>query len=206
MMVELTLKLGLRHENSTPYYPQANGQVEAINKVLVTMLRRMIGIHKTNWHTMLFSALWAYRTTVKTSTGFSPFQLVYGLEAVLPIECEIPSLKLAVELLPNTSPEEERLLYLTRLDETRRNAALANGAHKKRVKVQFDKTVKPRSFSEGDLFLVYDQRHDDMGAGKFQSMWLGPYIVKRVLQRGAYELVDFEGIPLNEPRNGLYLK
>ena len=80
---------------------------------------------------MLFSILWAYRTTVKTSTGFSPFQLVYGLEAVLPIECEIPSLKLTVELLPNTSPEEERLLYLTLLDETRRNVALANEAHKK---------------------------------------------------------------------------
>ena len=85
-------------------------------------------------------------------------------------------------------------------------AALANEAHKKRVKVQFDKTFKPRSFSEGDLVLVYDQRHDDMGTGKFQSMWLGPYIVKRVLQRGAYELVGFEGIPLNEPRNGIYLK
>jgi hypothetical protein len=40
------------------------------------------------------------------------------MEAILPIECEIPSLKLAVELLPNTSTEEERLLYLMRLDET----------------------------------------------------------------------------------------
>jgi hypothetical protein len=48
MMSELTKKLGLHHENSTPYYPQANDQVEAINKVLITMLRRMIGIHKTN--------------------------------------------------------------------------------------------------------------------------------------------------------------
>lgn len=181
MILELTSKLGLRHENSTPYYPQANGQVEAINKVLVTMLHRMIGIHKTNWHTMLFSAIWAYRTTVKTSTRFSPFQLVYSLEAVLPIECEIPLLKLAVELLSNTSLEGERLLYLTRLDETHRHAALANEAHKKRVKVEFDKTVKPRSFSEGDLVLVYDQRHDNMGVGKFQSMWLGPYIIKRVL-------------------------
>jgi transposase InsO family protein len=55
MMSELTEKLGLRHENSTPYYPQANGQVEAINKVLTTMLRRMVGIHKSSWHTMLFS-------------------------------------------------------------------------------------------------------------------------------------------------------
>ena len=48
MMVELSAKLGFHHENSTPYYPQANGQVEAINKVLKTMLRRMVGDHKSN--------------------------------------------------------------------------------------------------------------------------------------------------------------
>jgi hypothetical protein len=48
MMSKLIEKLGLHHENSTPYYPQDNGQVEAINKVLITMLRRIIGIHKTN--------------------------------------------------------------------------------------------------------------------------------------------------------------
>jgi hypothetical protein len=76
------------------------------------MLRRMIGIHKTSWHTMLFPALWAYQTSIKSATGFTPFQLVYGVEAILPIECKIPSLKLVVELLPNTSTEEERLLYL----------------------------------------------------------------------------------------------
>jgi hypothetical protein len=118
MMSKLTEKLGFHHENSTLYYPQANGQVEAINKFLITMLRQMIGIHKTSWHTMFFSTLWAYRTFVKSSTGFTPFRLVYDLEAILSIECEIPSLKLAVELLPNTSTEEEHLLYLMRLDET----------------------------------------------------------------------------------------
>ena len=90
----------------------ANGQVEAVNKVLVTMLQRTIGIHKPNWHLQFFSSLWAYRTSIKSATGFTPFQLVYGLEASLPVECEIPSLKLAVELLPDTSPEEEHLLYL----------------------------------------------------------------------------------------------
>jgi len=46
MMAELTVKLGLSHDSSTPYYPQANGQVEAINKVLKPMLQRMIGVHK----------------------------------------------------------------------------------------------------------------------------------------------------------------
>jgi hypothetical protein len=53
------------------------------------------------------------------------------MEAVLPIECQIPSLKLAVELLPDTSPLEECLLYLEQLDEKRRDAASANEAHKK---------------------------------------------------------------------------
>ena len=131
MMTELTSQLGLRHDSSTPYYPQANGLVESINKVLVIMIRRTIGVHRSNWHNMLFSALWAYRTSVKTSTGFTPFQLVYGLEAVLPIECEIPSLQMAVELLPATSEEEKRLLYLAKLDETRRDVALAIETHAK---------------------------------------------------------------------------
>jgi hypothetical protein len=206
MMVELTTKLGLRHENSTPYYPQANGQVEATNKTLTTMLRRMIGIHKTNWHTLLFSVLWAYRTSVKTTTCFTPFHLVYGLEVVLPIECEIPSLKLVVELLPNTTTEEEHFFHLTRLDETRRDAALANETHKKHVKAQYEKTIKPHVFSEGDLVLLYDQDRDILGAGKFEPLWHGPYIVKRVLEKGAYELVDYDGVPLGEPQNGIYLK
>ena len=87
---------------------------------------------------MLFSALWAYRTSVKIAIGFTPFQLVYGLEATLPIECEIPSLKLVVELLSKTSLEEEHLLYLERLDETRRLAALVIEAQKKQVKAHFD--------------------------------------------------------------------
>ena len=112
MMEELSAKLGFRHENSMPYYPQANGQVEAINKVLKTIMRRMVGDHKYNWNHILFSALWAYRTSVKTTTGFTPFQLVYGLEAVFPIQCQIRSSKLVIELLPDTSTEEERFFVL----------------------------------------------------------------------------------------------
>ena len=92
------------------------------------------------------------------------------------------------------------------MDETRRDAALANEAHKKRVKVQFDKNVKLRVFSKGDLVLLYDQESDKLGAGKFKSLWMGPYIFKHVLAKGAYELVDYDEIPLAQPCNGLYLK
>eukprot|EP00253_Pinus_taeda_P030526 PITA_30526 len=103
MMAELAAKLGLSHDSSALYYLQANRQVEAINKVLKRMLQRMIGVHKQSWHLILYSTLWAYRTPVRNATRFTPFQLVYGLEAVLPVQCEISSLKLVVDLLPRTS-------------------------------------------------------------------------------------------------------
>ena len=78
--------------------------------------------------------------------------------------------------------------------------------HKCHVKVQYDKLVRPRNFSQGDLVLIYDQANDTLGVGKFVTMWHGPYIVKRVLSKGSYELQDYEGNCLKEPRNGLYLK
>jgi hypothetical protein len=115
-------------------------------------------------------------------------------------------LKLAIELLPNTSAEEERLLYMMQLDETHRDVALVIETQKKHVKAQYDKHVKIRAFSKGDLVLIYEQDHDLLGAGKFEPMWRGPYIVKHVLEKGAYELVDYDGIPLSEPTNGIYLK
>jgi hypothetical protein len=93
-------------------YPLANGQVEVVNNSLKTILQRTINSVKSNWHLMLYSAFWAYRTSVNTATGFSPFQLIYWMEEVLPIECQSPSLMLAVQLLPDTSPLEECLLYL----------------------------------------------------------------------------------------------
>ena len=93
-----------------------------------------------------------------------------------------------------------------RLDETWRDATLVIETQKKRVKAQYDKHVKPCVFSEGDLVLLNEQDQDMLGAGKFEDMWWGPYIVRRVLEKGTYALVDYDDIPLSEPRNGLYLK
>jgi hypothetical protein len=61
-------------------------------------------------------------------------------------------------------------------------------------------------YTEGDLVLLYNQEKEPLGIGKCKSMWHNPYIVRRVLEKGAYELEDYEGKKLVEPRNGLYLK
>ena len=155
---------------------------------------------------MLYAAHCAYQTNVKSAMGFSPFQLIHGVEAVTPVECEIPSLKIAIHVLPDTTELEERLLHLENIDERRRDALMENKAYKNRVKNQYDKAAKPRIFSEGELVLLWDQDKEPLGARKFRSMWLGPYVFSKFLKKGAYELIDFEGNKLPEPRNGLYLK
>ena len=156
------------------------------------MFQHTVGKNKNNWHLMLFSALWACKTSTKMTTGFTLFQMVSGLEATLPIECKIPSLKLSIELLPNTLLEEERILYLERLDETHRIAAMVIKAQKKRVKARFYQILSPCTFAEGNLVLLYNQANDKLGASKFEPIWHGPYIVKCVLQKDAYELCDCE--------------
>ena len=103
---------------------------------------------------MLYPAFWAYMTAVKTATSFSPYQLVHGVEFVLLVECEIPSLKLDMEILPYTSTLEECLVHLEQLDEQPRDALVALKVNKHCVKVQYDKFVHPRRFSEGDLVLL----------------------------------------------------
>ena len=78
--------------------------------------------------------------------------------------------------------------------------------NKRCVKVQYDKSIRPRKFSEGYLFLLWDQAKEPLGEGKFNPMWHEPYMVKHVLEKGAYELVDYEWTALVESRNGIYLK
>lgn len=77
----------------------------------------MVNTQKNNWHHMVYYSLWAYRITFKESTGFKPFQLIYGIDVVLPIECEIPTLHSTIELLADTKPLEQVLAQLDVFDE-----------------------------------------------------------------------------------------
>jgi hypothetical protein len=155
---------------------------------------------------MLFLALWAYRTIVKIATGFTPFHLVHWVEANLPIECKITTLRTSIEILPDTAPMDQRLLNLESLDEDRRSSLKNNEEAKKWSKATFDHHVNLRSFNEDDLILSYDITHDTLSHGKFELLWHGTYIIQHFLTKGAYILASPEGHPLKEPVNELYLK
>jgi len=76
----------LKHVNFTTYYPQGNGQVKSINKVLGTFLTNLISENRTNWDEHLPTMLFSYRIIYKITIGYTLYQLVYGLHPLMPIE------------------------------------------------------------------------------------------------------------------------
>ena len=79
-------ELEIINRHSTPAYPQGNGQAEAINKVIVSGLNKRLDDMKGKWLEELPHVLWTYRTTLRRSTGKTPFSLTYGAEAVIPLK------------------------------------------------------------------------------------------------------------------------
>ncbi|XP_070048850.1 uncharacterized protein [Nicotiana tomentosiformis] len=86
----------IKHRYYTTYRPQMNGVVEAANKNIKKILRKMVDNYK-QWYEKLPFALLGYRTMVRTSTKATPYLLVYGIEAVIPAEVEIISLRIIQE-------------------------------------------------------------------------------------------------------------
>ena len=92
MVIEICTRFKIKYHNSVPYRPKMNGVVEAANKNVKKIIAKATETYRV-WHEKLPFALHAYRTGVRTSTGATPYSLFYGMEAVLPIEIEIPSLR-----------------------------------------------------------------------------------------------------------------
>ncbi|XP_051139080.1 uncharacterized protein LOC127256897 [Andrographis paniculata] len=89
--VEFLAEFNVKLHHSSPYYPQANGLAEAANKIIIGIIRNMMEENPRKWHTLLPQALWAHRNSRNTSTGFSPYQLTFGQDAVLLAEFVVPS-------------------------------------------------------------------------------------------------------------------
>nr|XP_033510903.1 uncharacterized protein LOC108944330 [Nicotiana tomentosiformis] len=156
----------IKHKNSTAYKPQMNGVMEAANKNIKKTLRKMVDDHK-QWHERLQFALLGYRTTVRMSTGATPYLLVYGTEVVIPTEVEIPSLRIIQEA-KFSDAEWVRSCYeqLAFIDGKIMNAMCHGQLYQNRISRAFNKRVKPRQFAPGQLVLKRIFPHQDEAKGK----------------------------------------
>ena len=81
--------------NLSAYYARANGQAESSNKILIKLVKKKIEENPSRWHEVLSEALWAHRISRHGATKVTPFELVYGQEAVLPVEVNLDAYRLA---------------------------------------------------------------------------------------------------------------
>ena len=153
--------------------------------------------------------MWAYRTTHRTPTQLTPYQLIFGTEVVLPLEIQIPSLRVALrEEITDEENTTLRLEELESLDEKRLRAQQSLELYRARISKAYNKLVRPRAFAVGDLVLVLRRpivvTHRNQK--KFMSAWEGPYVIEIVYDGGAYQLVNSEGERPMSPINGRHLK
>nr|XP_009620282.1 uncharacterized protein LOC104112143 [Nicotiana tomentosiformis] len=83
----------IKRITSSPYHPSANGQAEPTNKAIIQNLKNRLEAAKGKWPEELLGVLWAYRTMAKSSTCETPFSLVYGAIALIPVEVGEPTLR-----------------------------------------------------------------------------------------------------------------
>ena len=141
MVTEVCTQFMIKHHNSVPYRPKMNGAVEATNKNVKKIIAKAIETYK-DWHEKLSFALHAYRTRVRTSTGATPYSLVYGMKVVLPIEVEIPSLRVLKEVeLEETEWIQARYEQLNLVEKKRMRAICHGKLYQRRMMKAHDKKI-----------------------------------------------------------------
>jgi hypothetical protein len=195
--------------NSSPYYAQANGQAESSNKTLVKLIKKKIEDNPRRWHEVLSKALWAHRISRHGATKVSPFELVYDQEAVLPVEVNLGTYKLARQ--SNLNVESYYALMMDNIDEVsdKRMEALEEiEKDKRRVARAYNKKVKAKSFQVGDLvwktILPIGSKSNKFD--KWSPSWEGPYKVVKVCSGNSYMVETLQGQRLPRALNGRYLK
>jgi len=208
---ELNSHLGLAFERkyrfqlsfSTTYHPQSNAAVEAGHKPIRHSIERSLfgkitdwinqvdcNEIKKHWKNHLQSALWADRITVRKSRGYSPFFLLYGHHAMLPVELDLSSWYGFQWRYPMTTVEliATRMKQLERRDIDLKAATETLNQARIKSKEYFDKrrNYRPQAIKVGDFVLLYESHLETRISRKFVNLWTGPYIVQEVREDGAY--------------------
>jgi hypothetical protein len=170
-------------------HPQANEQAESANKEILKAIKRKLDRRDKNWVEPQAAILWSYHTTVQSSTGDTPFKVVYVTDAMIPVEIDPPSWRRETTTTGENKAALEENLDL--LEEVREAAHFREFAIKQRASRKYNTRVIPRNFKEGDLVLKRPMEKEK--GGKLAPNWEGPFIVREVFRGGAYKLETLKG-------------
>jgi ribonuclease HI len=179
---------GIRLDLASVAHPQSNGQVERTNGLIMSGIKPRLEapLHRAAraWAKELPSMLWSLQTMRNTSTGLTPFFLVYGAEAILPIDVKYDSPR--VEAYKEEDAEMSRQLSVDLLEEERDLAAQRSAIYQQNLRRYHSCRVRKCSFKEGDLVVRLKQQKSH----KLSPSWEGPFVISKALLNSSYYLVD----------------
>ena len=207
VIYNITTRYLIKHRKTTPYNPKANRLTERANGIVGKSLNKMVSVHKTDWDLKLPSAVHAYNTSEKVTTGKSPYFLVFGQTALHGIEMEIETYRIIAARTGTRNLDlTTRLLAIEDLEEAREEALTRTTEIQAKRKEDFDeKLPESHGIEKGGLVLLYDNRHKEF-PGKLHTRWMGPYKVTQIYSNGSLQLEDLQGVWLDTRVNGSRVK
>ena len=180
LMTEFLKLLGVRSIKTSAYHPETDGMVERFNGTLKAGLRKYIEKFEGQWHKALPYILFAYREIPHSTTGFSPFELLFGKNPRGPLDV------LKSEWTGTTSKSENVVSFLTdtyeRLESARALATQSEETAKAKMKTYYDKAARLEVYSVGDLVQILKPTT----AVKLTAQWQGPFTIVRKLSDTTY--------------------
>ena len=188
LVKEICELLQIRKTRTTPYHPQCNGMVERFNRTLLDMLSTAVGNNQADWQQHIRKLCLAYNSSVHSSTGFTPFFLMFGRQAKLPIDLMYGT----NQMEPNTTSEYARCLK----DALQEAYALVRErcqTEHKRQKELYDQKVHGKPFSPGELVWLHSTAVPRGRSRKLHHPWKGPFKVMERLGETTYKIKNLQG-------------
>jgi ribonuclease HI len=180
---DFCFSIGTKLAFASVYHPQSNDVIELANdKIFTAIKKRLLDDKKSKWADQLPEVVWALNTTECRATGFTPFRLLYGSEAMTSQEIKHGSPRTSTLAVPNVDEPTSKDL----IDGDRVFAVQVLNKYQAQTKAWCDHTVVPREFNEGDLVLVRTTRTESRG--KLEPKWEGPFIIKSKASPSTYKL------------------
>jgi hypothetical protein len=175
IMRQIFLLLGVEKLRTSAYHPQTDGQVERFNRTIKGILTAYVNKDHNDWDVHLPLALFAYRNSVHSSSGVSPFRAVYGREASTPLVMTGTQTEAKEQFISNYCDELEKTLKdVERFMKEKITEAQRKQKDGYDVRNNVDKS---RSFKEGDLVWLNNPAVPKGRSRKFHLQWCGPYKV-----------------------------
>ena len=187
LMNEITFLMQTKHRFTTAYHPQCNGLTERFNSTLSTMISMYVDNSHKNWDQALHFVAFAYNTAINASTGFSPFYLMYGREAVFPIERFINNTTQGL-----TDQKNYADTLIDHLMKIRKIAIENLEQSQQRNKNYYDKKRRDIKFKVGQKVLVFTPLRKVGKSEKLMHNWYGPYEIIEVMSPLVYKLQHLE--------------